>query len=240
MCIRDRRRPGVRRLRLHPRLSGRAVHARRQGDADLRRHQPDPAPRDQPSPGPQLTRRRCDMTPDDRVRELLDTYAGPDACAADLLCDRHPADAVAFTFIEPDLTAHDLTYADLRERSERAARALADLGVGPGDRVATLMAKSENLVVTLMGIWRLGAAHVPLFTAFAPPAIALRLTASATKVVVVDAGQRAKLIPSADIPADVNHDHLGRAGRQPQRDRRRRKGGEQRHAVSYTHLTLPT
>jgi len=143
------------------------------------------------------------MTPDDRVRELLDTYAGPDACAADLLCDRHPADAVAFTFIEPDLTAHDLTYADLRERSERAARALADLGVGPGDRVATLMAKSENLVITLMGIWRLGAAHVPLFTAFAPPAIALRLTASATKVVVVDVGQRAKLIPSADIPADA-------------------------------------
>jgi acetyl-CoA synthetase len=143
------------------------------------------------------------MTPDDRVRELLDTYAGPAACAADLLCDRHPADAVAFTFIEPDLTAHDLSYADLRERSERAARALADLGVGPGDRVATLMAKSEDLVITLMGIWRLGAVHVPLFTAFAPPAIALRLTASATKVVVVDVGQRAKLIPSADIPADA-------------------------------------
>src|SRR5674536_101693 len=65
------------------------------------------------------------------------------------------------------------------------------------------MAKSEDLVVTLMGIWRLGAAHVPLFTAFAPPAIALRLTASATKVVVVDAGQRAKLVPSADVPADA-------------------------------------
>ncbi len=34
--------------RLHPRLPGRAVHARGQDHADLRGHQPDPAPRDQP------------------------------------------------------------------------------------------------------------------------------------------------------------------------------------------------
>ena len=38
-----RRRPGARRLRLHPRLPGRALHARGQGDPDLRGHQPDPA-----------------------------------------------------------------------------------------------------------------------------------------------------------------------------------------------------
>ena len=38
-----RRRAGARRLRLHPRLPGRALHARGQGDADLRGDQPDPA-----------------------------------------------------------------------------------------------------------------------------------------------------------------------------------------------------
>jgi acetyl-CoA synthetase len=141
------------------------------------------------------------MTPNDRVRELLDAYASPQASAADLLCDRHPGDAAAFTLLDPDLSARDLTYAELRRRSEQVARVLADLGVGPGDAVATLMGKSADLVVTLVGIWRLGAVHVPLFTAFAPPAIALRLTASAAKVVVVDAGQRAKLDPSEDIPA---------------------------------------
>ena len=43
-----RRRPGVRRLRLHPRLPGRAVHARGQDHPDLRGHQPDSAPGDQP------------------------------------------------------------------------------------------------------------------------------------------------------------------------------------------------
>ncbi|QNG19184.1 AMP-binding protein [Rhodococcus triatomae] len=136
-----------------------------------------------------------------RVRELLDEYDTPDACAAELLCDRHPADAVAFTVVEDDLSSTDLTFGELRERSARFAAALAALSVEPGDRVATLMGKSADLVVALLGIWRRGAVHVPLFTAFAPPAISFRLEASATKVVVVDADQRHKLAPGDDMPA---------------------------------------
>ncbi|ANN18095.1 AMP-dependent synthetase [Amycolatopsis orientalis] len=136
------------------------------------------------------------------VRRLLEVYGDERASAATLLCDRHPADAVAFTVVEPDLTGHDLTYGELRERSERFAGALAGLGVGPGDRVATLMGKSAELVVALLAIWRLGAVHVPLFTAFAPPAIALRITGNGTKAVIADADQLAKLEPSADLPAD--------------------------------------
>ncbi|MDG3015727.1 AMP-binding protein [Speluncibacter jeojiensis] len=127
------------------------------------------------------------------VDELLALYGSPQACAAELLCDRHDPAAVAFTVIDPDLTSVDLTYGELRRRSEQGAAALAGLGVGAGDAVATLMGKSADLVVTLLSIWRLGAVHVPLFTAFAWPAIELRLTASAAKVVVTDANQRAKL-----------------------------------------------
>ena len=44
-----RRGPGARRLRLHPGLPGRALHARGEGDPDLRGHQPDPAAGDRPS-----------------------------------------------------------------------------------------------------------------------------------------------------------------------------------------------
>ncbi|WP_067854605.1 AMP-binding protein [Nocardia shimofusensis] len=140
---------------------------------------------------------------DSRVRELLRTYDGPGACAAELLCDRHPADAVAFTVIESDLSSTDLTFGMLRERSARFAAALAGLGVRPGDRVATLMGKSADLVVALLGIWRRGAVHVPLFTAFAPPAIAMRLEASRTAVVISDADQASKLLPGEDIPSQV-------------------------------------
>src|SRR5699024_2357928 len=80
-----------------------------------------------------------------------------------------------------------------RTRSERGAAALAELGVGAGDAVATLMGKSADLVCTLLSIWRLGAVHVPLFTAFAWPAIELRLTGSDAVVIVTDPGQRSKI-----------------------------------------------
>ena len=143
------------------------------------------------------------MTPDDRVSELIARFSGPDACAAELLCDVHPADAVAFTIVEADLTARDITYGQLREDSARFAAALADLGVGPGDAVAVLMGRSTELVVALMAIWRRGAVHVPLFTAFARPAIAMRLEASRAKLVVTDADQRAKLAVGEAVPADA-------------------------------------
>ncbi|MFC9662174.1 AMP-binding protein [Nocardia sp. NPDC127606] len=154
---------------------------------------------------------------DVRVRDLLDHYDRPEACAADLLCDRHPAGQIAFTVIESDLRAYDLTYGELRERSARFAAALAELGVEPGDRVATLMAKSVELVVALLGIWRRGAVHVPLFTAFAPPAVEFRLTASRAKVVVADVDQAPKLAPAdyrtivagdTDIPGALRFDDL--------------------------------
>ncbi|WP_459547257.1 AMP-binding protein [Nocardia sp. X0981] len=138
--------------------------------------------------------------PNERVRELLDIYDHPDACAAWLLCDRHPADAVAFTVVDSDLSAVDLTYGELRERSERFAAALAGLGVEHGDRVATLMAKSVDLVVALLGIWRRGAVHVPLFTAFAAPAIAFRLRAAEASIVIADGDQAGKLAPGGDMP----------------------------------------
>jgi acetyl-CoA synthetase len=137
------------------------------------------------------------VSTDAHVTDLLAVYDRPDADAADLLCDRHPADAVAFTVIEADLSAHDLTYGQLRRESARFAAALADLGVDPGDAVAVLMGKSAELVVALLGIWRRGAVHVPLFTAFAAPAIEMRLEASSARVVVTDADQAAKLTSSA-------------------------------------------
>lgn len=142
-------------------------------------------------------------SPDDRVAELTELYGRETASTAGLLCDRYPANTVACTVVEPDGSATVLTYGRLRQESERFAAALADLGVAPGDRVATLMGKSVEYLVALVGIWRLGAVHVPLFTAFAPPAIAVRLSGSRTRVVVCDGTQRAKLLPAQDAQADT-------------------------------------
>ena len=140
------------------------------------------------------------VDPARHVRDLVELYAAGDASVAWLLCDQYPADRPAYTVVEPDLSATTLTYGRLKADSERFAAALAELGVRPGDRVATLMGKSVDYLVALLGIWRLGAVHVPLFTAFAAPAVAFRLHGSGAKIVVCDEAQRAKLTPGEDIP----------------------------------------
>ncbi len=142
------------------------------------------------------------MSAADRVAELTAEFTAPVLDVAWLLCDRHPADRVAFTVVDGAGESSTLSYGELAARSHRYARVLQGLGVGPGDRVATLMGKSTDLVTVLLAIWRLGAVYVPLFTAFAPQAIALRLEGSGARVVVVDPDQRHKLDPGPDLPDD--------------------------------------
>lgn len=55
-----------------------------------------------------------------------------------------------------------LTHAELDERAERAAGALADVGVRRGDRVGLWADKSADLVAVMLGVLRLGAAYVPI------------------------------------------------------------------------------
>ncbi|MDG2003681.1 MAG: AMP-binding protein [Novosphingobium sp.] len=141
---------------------------------------------------------------DSRIAELIALYSASDASAAQLLCDHHDPAAVAHRIVAADLTFRDISYGELRRESEHFAGALKTLGIGPGDRVATLMGKSREFLIALMAIWRLGAVHVPLFTAFAPPAIALRMDGSGAKAVVCDGSQRSKLAPGDAITADPN------------------------------------
>ncbi|HYD62133.1 MAG TPA: AMP-binding protein [Noviherbaspirillum sp.] len=121
-----------------------------------------------------------------RVNALLGQYGDPAANVAYLLCDRHDPNSVAYRIVDSNLAVDVMTYGQLRQESEIFANALRSLGVAQGDRVATLMGKSRDYLVTLLGIWRVGAVHVPLFTAFASPEIATRLKGSRAKVVVAD------------------------------------------------------
>ncbi|MGW5574805.1 AMP-binding protein [Nocardia thailandica] len=153
------------------------------------------------------------VTTDQAVRDWLATFGAPGADAAALLVDRHDPAAVAFTTIDTDgdrLVATDLTYGDLAERSRRFATALAARGIGRGDTVGVLMGKRAELVIALLAIARLGAVYVPLFTAFATPAIALRLRAAGTTVVVTEPGQVDKLdgLDVATIVAGPEFDAL--------------------------------
>lgn len=139
----------------------------------------------------------------DSLHELISRYTARDSSVAHLLCDKHPGDAVAFTVVADDLSSTAVTYRQMRDQSERLASAFVALGVREGDRVATLMRKSPMYVFTLLATWRIGAVHVPLFTAFAPPAIELRLKASRAAVVVCDADQYTKLQKRDHDPSET-------------------------------------
>ena len=136
-----------------------------------------------------LEKREVDST----VAEWIELYGAPDADVAHLVCDRHNPEGVAFTFVTSDLSTVDMTYGDLADRSRRLASALARRGVRQGERVAVLMGKRPELVVTLLALWRLGAVHVPLFTAFATGAIRMRVEAAGIQLVVTEPSQAPKL-----------------------------------------------
>lgn len=134
-----------------------------------------------------------DVDPRTRVDQILAEFHDPTLNAAVQFCDRHNSQSIAFTFIRDDGTGSDMTFGELAERSRRVATVLAERGVGPGSRVATLMGKGPDLPAVILGAWRLGAVYAPLFTAFASDAITDRLTRAEATVVVTDETQRHKI-----------------------------------------------
>lgn len=133
------------------------------------------------------------MSAESRIASLAAEYAAPDASAASLLCDRHPADAVAVRFVPLSGPVVDVTYGELARRSRRVAAGLRALGVKPGDRVASVVGKSVHLPALLLGIWRVGAVYVPLFTAFASDLVQDRLASADVRLVVTDAANASKV-----------------------------------------------
>lgn len=110
------------------------------------------------------------------AREALTIPAVLDAQAAE-----RPEQPLLFVDDRP------LTYADLQRGSVAAANVLADLGVTCGDRVALFMGTSAEWVTLWFGISRLGAAAVPVNTAFRGEFLARQLADAGPAVVAVDA-----------------------------------------------------
>ena len=130
---------------------------------------------------------------DGAVRAWLAEYGAETADVGHLLCDRHHPDGVAFVHVDSDLSSTILTYGELADSSRRLATVLAARGVTTGTCVPVLMGKRRELVITLLALWRLGAVHVPLFTAFAAGAIRLRVEGAEAGLVVTEPSQRSKL-----------------------------------------------
>jgi fatty-acyl-CoA synthase len=108
--------------------------------------------------------------------------------------------------------ARRLSYAELNERSCRAANALLAEGVGCGDRVAGLIRNCDAFIILFFAAAKIGAIFVPINFRLAAPEIARiladcqpRLVFCGTSLATVaaqlrDCGALARMIPVADDP----------------------------------------
>jgi long-chain acyl-CoA synthetase len=109
--------------------------------------------------------------------------------------DRHAAsdraDVVAVIGELEDGAVHKLTYAELKREVDRIAAGLRSLGVRKGDRVAVFMPMVIEAVVAAYAVAKLGAVYMPIFSGFAPSAVAARLQDAEAKVLITaDGGLR--------------------------------------------------
>ncbi|WMX48433.1 acetate--CoA ligase [Streptomyces roseicoloratus] len=102
--------------------------------------------------------------------------------------DRHlrdgHGDRPALRCIARDGSLRTVSYARLAEDSSRVAHVLETLGVGRGERVFTLLGRRYELYATVLGTLRAGRVVCPLFTAFGPEPVALRMELGNARAVV--------------------------------------------------------
>jgi acetyl-CoA synthetase len=124
--------------------------------------------------------------------------------------DRHAtgprAGRVALRCVAKDGTRTDLTYADMREQTNRFANLLGALGVGRGDRVFSLLGRMPELYVAALGTLKNTSVFAPLFSAFGPEPIRDRLRIGDAKALVTTAElYQRRIAPIRDSLPGLEH-----------------------------------
>ena len=144
-------------------------------------------------------RRRLDGLPGGRglniAHEAVDRHAvGPER------------DRVALRWITRDGTTTEATYAELARSTNRFANVLRALGIGPGERVFTLLGRVPELYVTVLGTLKARNVLCPLFSAFGPEPIRQRVERGDGRVLVTTpALYRRKVAPIRDELIGLQH-----------------------------------
>ena len=90
---------------------------------------------------------------------------------------------------EPKDDSRDITYSELLAEVCKAANALTDLGLEPGDRVAIYMPMLPEAIVAMLACARLGVLHSVVFAGFSASALAARIEDAEAKLVITADGQ---------------------------------------------------
>ncbi len=111
-----------------------------------------------------------------------------DACLGRWDGDEQVANRPAVIHAAEDGTTTTVTYRELTRQVERVSAGLRRLGIGRGDAVALFLPMIPEAVVASYAAARIGAVLVPLFSGFAPSAIASRIQDADAKAVIVADG----------------------------------------------------
>jgi acetyl-CoA synthetase len=119
--------------------------------------------------------------------------------------DRHVAagngDKVAYHWEGEPGDTRTITYAELSSMVNKAANALAGLGVNAGDRVAIYMPMIPETVVAMLACARLGAPHTVVFGGFSAIALKDRVLDCDARIVITSDGGYRRGTASALKPA---------------------------------------
>lgn len=122
-------------------------------------------------------------------------------------CGRHVRDGrgdkIALVHQDTQGNVNKLSFNELDKQSAQIANLLKSYGITAGDRVATMLPRTPELLVIVLATWRIGAIYQPLFTAFGIEAIEYRLNKAHTKAVFTNAANRAKFEDIANLPKMV-------------------------------------
>lgn len=135
---------------------------------------------DRHEPAPTLSRRLAALR---SVGAL--TYCDFTDCFADLYGDRtvfHLDRDLAFAGFDP----RRVSYRDLQRGVARIGAVLADLGVGPGDRVGVMALNRVEAVFCIFGAARIGAVPIPMNFMLRPPECQYVLDNAGAEVLLVD------------------------------------------------------
>mgnify|MGYP001823711445 CR=1 FL=1 len=170
---------------------------------------------------PDYERARADFTWEAVRRELTDEGCA-DLNMARIAVDRHAdanAERPALRVTDRHFRVEDLSYGELRARTNGFADLLCRLGVQPGEVVATLLGRIPALYTAALGTLKNQGLYCPLFTAFGPEPLRQRLQLAGARVLVTTLPLYRRKIASLrkDLPhlkhvlladADAGHDAL--------------------------------
>ncbi|MFO1402380.1 MAG: acetate--CoA ligase [Steroidobacteraceae bacterium] len=123
---------------------------------------------------------------------------------------------VAVRFLGREGRCEELTYAALLAAASRCANALATLGVGRGERVYALLGRGPALHTVALASLRSGRVFCPLFSAFGPEPVRMRLELGGARVLVTTpALYERKVAPIRGALAQLRHVLLVRAPGDP-------------------------